>query len=177
MAAREKKQRDLQNAGIEQEQALTEPGVGYARRAEAKKMEQLVREDPEQAKALLGRQIAQARATAMALADEARRKLRDALADGAYSDAERADVSVATRNAVTATDDWLRKQEELDTLVNKPGSLLEGADVTQTFNAVAAFGMGLGTNAQERTASASEETAKNTKRVADAAEKGLAFTP
>ncbi|MCK6470886.1 MAG: phage tail tape measure protein [Planctomycetes bacterium] len=47
-------------------------------------------------------------------------------------------------------------------------------DVTGTFNAEAAFGLGLGNSAQERTARASEETARNTKRIFQSLEGGQA---
>jgi hypothetical protein len=52
----------------------------------------------------------------------------------------------------------------------------KGISVTGTFNAAGVAGLG-GGDAAERTARASEQTAKNTKRLADAVGSGgLAFT-
>jgi hypothetical protein len=58
------------------------------------------------------------------------------------------------------------------------GDLLAGKiSVTGTFNAVAAAGLAAGDDAAERTARATEQTAKHTKRLAEAAAAGgLRFT-
>jgi hypothetical protein len=48
----------------------------------------------------------------------------------------------------------------------------KGISVRGTFNALAAQGLEAGDNAAERTAKATEQTAKHTKRLADAAQSG-----
>lgn len=69
---------------------------------------------------------------------------------------------------------------ELDDQISSLGDLLargKGASVQGTFNAAAAQGLAASAGMAERTAKATEQTAKNTKRLVDAATTGgLAFT-
>jgi hypothetical protein len=72
------------------------------------------------------------------------------------------------------------KMQELEDLLAQAGEGLDGAaaktSVSGSFNAAAVRGLGTGNHA-ERTAKASEETARNTKRLLDEAHHGgLQFT-
>lgn len=72
------------------------------------------------------------------------------------------------------------RMQELEDLLDQAGDGLDGAaakvSVSGTFNAAAVRGLGTGTHA-ERTAKATEETARNTKRLLDEAHHGgLQFT-
>lgn len=72
------------------------------------------------------------------------------------------------------------RMQELEDLLDQAGDGLDGAaakvSVSGSFNAAAARGLGAGTHA-ERTAKATEETARNTKRLLDEAHHGgLQFT-
>ena len=106
--------------------------------------------------------------------DEARHKLDEAIAE-AKRKREEAESEPGTPSRTPA--DLIA---ELDDQISSLGDLLargKGASVQGTFNAAAAQGLAASAGMAERTAKATEQTAKNTKRLVDAATTGgLAFT-
>lgn len=106
--------------------------------------------------------------------DEARRKLDEAIAE-AKRKREEAELEPGAPSRTPAD-----LMAELDDQISSLGDLLargKGASVQGTFNAAAAQGLAASAGMAERTAKATEQTAKNTKRLVDAATTGgLAFT-
>lgn len=107
-------------------------------------------------------------------------------AEIAQREAELAAASAEMIQAKKQMDDAAQeKSEELSGMGKSPlGSLIShGANIKDTaagaFNAVAAFGMGLGSTASDRTAAATEQTSKNTKAILEALKKdnGETFSP
>lgn len=101
--------------------------------------------------------------------DEARRKLDEAIAE-AKSKREAAESEPGTPRRTPAD-----LMSELDDQISSLGDLLargKGASVQGTFNAAAAQGLAASAGMAERTAKATEQTAKNTKRLVDAAATG-----
>ncbi|MCI0364948.1 MAG: phage tail tape measure protein [Phycisphaerales bacterium] len=106
--------------------------------------------------------------------EEARRKLDEAIAE-AKRKREEAESEPGAPSRTPAD-----LMSELDDQISSLGDLLargKGASVQGTFNAAAAQGLAASAGMAERTAKATEQTAKNTKRLVDAATTGgLAFT-
>jgi len=101
--------------------------------------------------------------------DKAKQEWRDALGEAARkrveSEGEEAPPSVVDNIA-----------QKLKAAGQALGDTLRNIEVKGTFNAIAARGMAIGSNAAERTAEATEDTARNTKRILDEVEDGgLAF--
>jgi polyhydroxyalkanoate synthesis regulator phasin len=126
----------------------------------------------------IGRQFEEARqalrsgsdervAETQAALDEARRKLDEAIAEARRRrDEAEADESGPRRTVTDVLD-------ELDDRLSSLGDrLTEGISVRGTFSAAAVAGLASSGNAAERTARATEQTAKNTKRLVDAAQSG-----
>jgi len=110
-------------------------------------------------------------AETQAALDEARRKLDEAIAEARRRREESESGQSTPRRTFS---------DVLDELDDRLGSLgdrlTEGITVRGTFSAAAVAGLASSGSAAERTARASEQTAKNTKRLVDAAQSGgLAF--
>jgi len=101
--------------------------------------------------------------------DKAKQEWRDALGEAARKRAE----AEAEQPEPPVVDDIAQKLKAAGQAL---GDTLRNIEVKGTFNAIAARGMGIGSNASERTADATEETARNTRRILDEVEDGgLAF--
>jgi len=101
--------------------------------------------------------------------DKAKQEWRDALAEAARKRAE----AEAEQPEAPVVDDIAQKLKAAGQAL---GDTLRNIEVKGTFSAIAARGMGIGSNAAERTADATEETARNTRRILDEVEDGgLAF--
>lgn len=110
-------------------------------------------------------------ATRRALED-ARRRLDEAIEQARQRRAEAEDDETPSRRS---PGDLLREFE--DRLASIGDSLARGITVRGTFSAAAVQGLGSSADAAARTASATEQTAKNTKRLVDASRTGTqAFT-
>jgi hypothetical protein len=115
--------------------------------------------------------LTQAIAQAARMRDEVRRLFAQAETSGSEADLEKAKA---------ASEEVLNAEREVDVLRNRLLRVGESADsqmnqkmdVTGSFSAAAAAGLGLGSSAADRTAKATEETAKNTKRLLDKLDAG-----
>jgi len=108
--------------------------------------------------------------TAREQLEDARQRARDARTE---AEADEPDVPDAESAAS-------RLQAALDGLGDFAQDQMKRIETRGTFSAAAVRGLGVGSNAAERTASATEQTAKNTKRLVDAGRiggaGGMAFT-
>jgi len=136
--------------------------------------------------AVIGQEYEDAR---KGLEDEYQRKISESEADLAKARQEWEDAiaEAARKRAATGeetTPGGMRGSDvmdEIDDRLSGLGDLLQKAsdsiDVRGTFNAAAVQGLASGADVAERTAKASEQTARNTRRLVDAAMTGgLAFT-
>jgi len=105
--------------------------------------------------------------TAREQLEDARQRARDARTEAEADEPDMPDAESAAS----------RLQAALDGLGDFAQDQMKRIETRGTFSAAAVRGLGVGSNAAERTASATEQTAKNTKRLVDAGRTGgMAFT-
>lgn len=105
--------------------------------------------------------------TAREQLEDARQRARDARTESEQDEPDVLDAESAASRLRTALDD----------LGDFAQDHMKRIEARGTFSAAAVRGLGVGSNAAERTASATEQTAKNTKRLVDANRSGgMAFT-
>jgi len=124
----------------------------------------------EDAQSALGKQTDAGLAESQAALDAAKKRLADAIEE-ARRKREAAEAEKGPRRTPA---DLLAEFE--DRLSGLGDAIAKGISVSGTFNAAAVAGLGSGSDAAERTAKATEQTAKNTKRILDArVDNGMRF--
>lgn len=168
-AAEASKSFEERYAGMQADRAKDAEQRGFDQKLNAAKG------SPEAMKALESEtdtRLANAVAQAARMRDEVRRLFAQAENTGSEADLEKAKA---------ASDEALNAERQVDVMRNRLLRVGESADsqmnqkmdVTGSFSAAAAAGLGLGSSAADRTAKATEETAKNTKRLIEKLDSGV----